>query len=160
MERTRRFAASPVRPAYETWARIKALLADSLERSAAVPDNSVAAAVKPLDGLAPSLIASGHLATEPLVLLAGDLRLNLYAIRGDAAFDVEENLAPVPGGGSSPATWKLYVPSPVHLRDTTAAVCAGHDHLASGKAPAATESADSANRSRTYAFDPAALRQI
>lgn len=160
VERTRKFAASPVRPANETWTQIKVVLTDSLERSTAVTNGSVAAALSPLDGLAPSLIASGYLATEPLVVIAGDLRLNLYAIRGDAAFEVDENLAPVPGGASCPATWKMYVPSPVHLRDTAADTCAGHDHLTSGKPPAVTESAASANGSRTYAIDPAALRQI
>lgn len=160
MERTRKLAASPVRPANEAWTQIKALLADCLERSAAVPDNSVEAALSPLDGLAPSLIGSGYLAKEPLVLVAGDLRLNIYAIRGDAAFDVDENLAPVPGGASSPATWEIYVPSPIHLRDTTADRCAGHAHLISGKAPAATESNSSTMASRSYAIDPAALRQI
>ncbi|QWF22470.1 hypothetical protein KM427_01590 [Nocardioides sp. LMS-CY] len=160
MERTRKFAASPVRPANETWLQMKALLADSLERSSAVPGNSVAPALSPLDGLAPSLIASGYLATEPLVVIAGDLRLNLYAIRGDAAFEVEENLSPVPGGGSSPANWRMYVPSPVHLRDTAADACAERDHLTSGKPPAVTEAAASATASRIYAIDPAALRQI
>jgi len=161
MERTRKFAASPVRPAAQTWAQIKDLLAASLERSAAVTDNSVAAALSPLDGLASSLIASGYLATEPLVVVAGDLQLNLYAVRGDAAFDVEENLSPVPGAASSPVGWRMYVPSPVHLRDTVAEACAGQDHLTSGKPPAATEAAAaSASASRTYAIDPAALRQI
>ncbi|NED99297.1 hypothetical protein [Phytoactinopolyspora halotolerans] len=160
MERTRKFAASPVRPANATWTQIKDLLAESLERSAAVPDSTVATALGPLDGLVPSLIASGYLATEPLVVVAGDLRLNLYAVRGDAAFDVEENLGPVPGAASSSANWRMYVPSPVHLRDTVAEACTGQDHLISGKPPAATEAADSGSASRIYAIDPAALRQI
>jgi hypothetical protein len=160
MERTRKFAASPVRPANATWTQIKDLLTESLERSAAVPESTVATALSPLDGLVPSLIASGHLSTEPLVVVAGDLRLNLYAVRGDAAFDVEENLSPVPGAASSPANWRMYVPSPIHLRATVADACTGKDHLISGKAPAATEAAASASGGRTYAIDPAALRQI
>jgi hypothetical protein len=160
MERTRKLAASPVRPATETWTQIKGLLAESLERSSAVTDDSVAAALSPLDGLASSLIASGYLAIEPLVVVAGDVRLNLYAVRGDAAFDVEENLSPVPGAASSPADWRMYVPSPAHLRDTVAEACAGQDHLTAGKPPAATEAAASASAPRTYAIDPAALRQI
>lgn len=160
MERTRKLAASPVRPANETWTQIKDLLAESLERSSAVPDNSVATALAPLDGLAPSLIASGYLATEPLVVVAGDLRLYIYAVRGDAAFNVDENLSPVPGAASSPANWRMYVPSPVHLRDIAAEACLGQDHLVSGKPPAVTEAAASASAARTYAIDPAALRQI
>jgi hypothetical protein len=160
MERTRKFTASPVRPATETWTQIKGLLAESLERSSAVTDNSVAAALSPLDGLASSLIASGYLATEPLVVVAGDLRLNLYAVRGDAAFAVEEDLSPVPGAASSPADWRMYVPSPAHLRDNVAEACAGQYHLTSGKPPAATGTAAAASATRTYAIDPAALRQI
>ena len=159
MERTRKFAASPVRPANETWTRIKDLLAESLERSAAVPESTVATALSPLDGLAPSLIAGGYLATEPLVVVAGDLQLNLYAVRGDAAFDVEENLNPVPGAASSPADWRMYVPSPLQLRETVAEACAGQEHLTSGKPPAAAQAA-AASASRSYAIDPTALRQI
>jgi hypothetical protein len=160
MERTRKFAASPGRPANETWTQIKDLLAESLERSTAVPASTVAIALSPLDGLAPSLIASGYLATEPLVVVAGDLRLSLHAVRGDAAFDVDENLSPVPGAASSPANWRMYVPSPAHLRHTVAEACAGQDHLTSGKPPAATEAAAATSAGRTYAIDPAALRQI
>jgi hypothetical protein len=160
MERTRKFAASPVRPGNETWTQIKDLLGESLERSAAVPDSTVATALTPLDGLAPSLIAGGYLSTEPLVVVAGDLRLNLYAVRGDAAFGVEEDLSPVPGAASSPANWRMYVPSPVQLRETVAEACAGQEHLTSGKPPAATEAAASTSAGRSYAIDPAALRQI
>lgn len=160
MERTRKFAASPVRPANATWTLIKDLLGESLERSTAVPDRSVVAALDPLDGLAPSLIASGYLATEPLVVVAGDLRLNLYAVRGDAAFDVEEILSPVPSAASSPADWRMYVPAPAHLRDTVAEACAGQEHVNSGKPPAAAEATASSTNGRTYSIDPAALRQI
>jgi hypothetical protein len=160
MERTRKFAASPVRPATETWTQIKEVLAESLERSAAVPERTVARALSPLDGLAPSLIAGGYLATDPLVVVAGDLRLNMYAVRGDAAFGVEENLSPVPGAATSPANWQMYVPSPVQLRETVAEACAGQEHLTSGKPPAATQAAASASAGRSYAIDPAALQQI
>lgn len=159
MERSRKLAASPVRPAHETWLQIKSLLTASLEGSSEVPDQSVALALTPLDGLAPSLIASGYLTNEPLVVVAGDLRLKLYAVRGDAAFDVEENLNPVPGGASSPANWRMYVPSPVHLRQAATDACAGTDHLTSGRPPAVLEAATSA-ANRTYSINPDALGQI
>lgn len=146
MERTRRFAASPVRPANGAWTEIKTLLAATLERSPQVSDGSVGPALSPLDGLAPALIASGYLATEPLVMVAGDLRLNLYAVRGDDAFDVDEDLDPVPGGASSPDNWRIYVPSSAHLRDSVAQACADHDHLVCNKGPTiareATQKAD------------------
>lgn len=161
MERTRKIAASPVRPANETWAVLTTLLADSLERSPHVPDASVSTALASLNGIAAALIANGHLASEPVVLVAGDLRLNVYAVRGDDAFSVEENLSPVPGGASAPDAWRLYVPSPFHLRETVDAACAAETHLVSGKPPAVTESASAgAAASRTYSIDPAALQQM
>jgi hypothetical protein len=159
MERTRRIAASPVRPAGETWNVVKTLLADSLEKSPHVADSSVKSSLAPMDGIASSLIASGYLANDPLVLVAGDLKLNMFAVRGDAAFAVEENLAPVPGAASAPETWRLHVPSPAHLRETVDAACSNDAHLVSGKPPVAAESA-SATSSRSYSIDPAALQQI
>lgn len=159
MERTRKFAASPVRPAGEAWNLVKTLLADSLEKSSHVPDSSVASALAPLDGIASALIASGYLANEPLVLVAGDLKLNVFAVRGDEALTVEENLSPVPGATSAPEEWRMYVPSPVHLRATVDAACSNDRHLISGKPPAATESA-SATASQSYTIDPAALQQM
>lgn len=159
MERTRKIAASPVRPADEAWNVVKNLLAESLEKSAQVPDSSVASALAPLDGIASALIASGYLANEPLVLVVGDLKLNVFAVRGDDAFAVEENLSPVPGAASAPGTWRLYVPSPVHLRETVDAPCSNDAHLISGKPPVATGSA-SATASRSYSIDAAALQQI
>lgn len=159
MERTRKIAASPVRPAAEAWSVVKNLLADSLEKSSHVADSSVASVLAPLDGVASALIASGYLANEPLVLVAGDLKLNIFAVRGDEAFAVEENLSPVPGAACAPETWRMYVPSPVHLRETVDAACSNNAHLISGKPPAATESA-SVSASRSYSIDPAALQQM
>ncbi|MFY0407931.1 hypothetical protein [Solicola sp. PLA-1-18] len=159
MERTRKIAASPVRPAGEAWNVVKTLLADSLEKSSQVPDSSVRAALAPLDGVVPSLIASGYLATNALVLVAGDLNVNIFAVRGDDAFAIEEHLNPLPGAGSAPEAWRLYVPSPLHLREIVGAACSDDAHLISGKPPAATESA-SATASRSYTIDPAALRRM
>lgn len=159
MERTRKIAASPVRPAGEAWNLVKNLLADSLEKSSHVPDSSVASVLAPLDGIASALIASGYLANEPLVLVASDLKLKVFAVRGDNAFAVEENLSPVPGAASAPETWRVYVPSPAHLRETVDAACSNDTHLISGKPPAATPSA-SVTASRSYSIDPAALQQM
>lgn len=161
MERTRKIAASPVRPASETWTVIKTLLADSLERSPHIPEASVATALAPLDGIASALIASGHLASAPVVLTAGDLRLNVYAVRGDDAFTIEENLSLVPGTASAPEAWRLYVHAPVHLRETVDTACTIDAHLISGKPPAVSESASAAGAaSRTYSIDPAALQRM
>lgn len=159
MERTRKIAASPVRPAGEAWSVVKNLLAVSLEKSPNVPDSSVESALAPLNGIASALIACGHLANEPLVLVAGDLQLKVFAVRGDDAFGVEENLSPVPGAASAPETWRMYVPSPVHLRETIDAACSNNAHLVSGKPPVATESA-SATASRSYSIDPIALQRM
>ena len=169
MDRTRRIAAAPVRPSHEAWAEVKKLVAVTLEKSKDVPAGSVVGALTPLDGVASSLVASGYFAGEPLVVVAGDLRLAIHTVGGDGAFTVEENLDPVPGGGSAPATWKLFVPSPKHLRETVKAACDGHAHLVSGKAPATISASagagpsraiEAGSRAKNYQIKADALRQF
>jgi len=135
VQRTRKIAGTPVRPAADAWATVKTLLSDTLERSSEVPDGSVATALAPLDGLASTIAASGAAADAPFTAIAGDLRLAIYIVRGDDAFTIEENLAPVPGGASAPGTWLLYIQPPAHLVDAVKAVVDSAEHLKVGKSP-------------------------
>ncbi|MCV7051737.1 hypothetical protein H7H82_14230 [Mycobacterium heidelbergense] len=111
---------------------MKDLLVDTLERSSDVPAGSVATALLPLDGLAPTIAASGAAAETPFILVAGDLRLEIYIIGGDEAFTIEENLAPVPGGASAPNTWALYIQPPGHLLGVVTGAVKDADHLKVG----------------------------
>ena len=46
---------------------------------------------------------------DPLVLVAGELWLEITAVSGSAALSLEENLNPVPGAASA-SDWMLHVP--------------------------------------------------
>lgn len=152
MQRTRKIAGTPVRPAADAWATVKTLLSDTLERSSEIPDGSVATALAPLDGLASTVAASGAAADAPFTVIAGDLHLEIYIVRGDDAFTIEENLAPVPGGASAPSTWLLYIQPPSHLVDAIKAVADSAEHVTVDKPPT-TEA-----KSQTVAGTSAALR--
>jgi hypothetical protein len=152
VQRTRKIAGTPVRSAADAWTTVKTLLSDTLERSSEIPDGSVATALVPLDGLASAIAASGAAADAPFTAIAGVLLLVIYIVRGDDAFTIEENLAPVPGGASAPSTWLLYIQPPAHLRDTAIAVVDDAEHLKVGK----LSTTDA--KSETVAGTAAALR--
>jgi hypothetical protein len=161
MQRTRRIAGTPVRSAADAWTTVKALLSDTLERSSEIPDGSVTTALVPLDGLASAIAASGAAADAPFTVIAGDLHLDIYIVRGDDAFSVEENLVPVPGGSSAPSTWLLYIQPPAHLRDTLTAVVDGAQHLKVGK-PLTTEAKSqiAAGTAPVLTINESALRRL
>jgi hypothetical protein len=159
VHRTRQIAASPYRSAREAWETAKELVATTLERSPNVVAGTVAGALAPLDGVATTLIAAGHLDARPLTLVDADLHVDLRFIGGDASFVVEENLAPVPGGASASTDWVLYINPPTHLVGVVDAACAASAHLKRGKSPAFTEAASVA-ASSAWAIDPDALRRI
>lgn len=160
MKRTRSIAGTPVRSATEAWNVIKELLADTLERSAEISEGSVGFALLPLDGLAPSLVASGALAETPIELIAGKLHIEIYVIRGDRAFEVDENLSPVPGGASAPNTWKLYVSPPAHLVDLITSATEDNEHLQVGSPPAGQTSAQASSTSPKLRINESALRRL
>ena len=100
MKRHRTFAAAPVRSAADAWRVVSGLLSQTLERSPAIPDGSVATELDILHGLGPALIAGGHLESNGLVLVDIGLHLTILVVTGDAAIRVDENLNPVPGGAN------------------------------------------------------------
>lgn len=145
MERRRAVAAAPVRSARTAWDVVVKLLADTLERSDHVPTGSVTTELRPLDGVAPALIAGGHLETTPLVLVASDLRLTVEILTGDAALTAEENLNPVPGGAQAPEDWVLYVPRPSALGSALDSAIQSSDHVSSEDPPKKLEKAANAH---------------
>jgi hypothetical protein len=128
MLRHRSIAAAPVRGASEAWQVVVQLLADTLERSPSVEDGSVRAALAPLAGLGTALVAGGHLEKTPLILSDAALEVEIRVVTSDAALTIEENLNPVPGGGSTTKDWTLYLPAPAPLADAarTAVEDCGH----------------------------------
>ena len=141
MERHRTIAASPVRSAFEAWEVVTTLIADTLERSPAVPAGSVDAELAALAGLGPALVAGGHLERKGLVLCDAGLHVTVTVVTADAALGVKENLNPVPGGSSATDGWTLYIPLPGALDASVVAAAERSSHLSvetppkSGPAP-------------------------
>ena len=129
MERHRTIAASPVRSAFKAWKVVTDLIAETLERSPAVPVGSVGAELAALDGLGPALIAGGHLESKGLVLCDAGLHVTVTVVTADAALGVKENLSPVPGGASATNGWILYIPLPGALNASIEAAAKRSSHL-------------------------------
>jgi hypothetical protein len=122
MLRRRDVAASPVRRADEAWTVIVELIADTLDRSAAIDRADVLDAFGVAAIIGPRLVAARHLEKSPVVLVAELVHLSICTVSGVEAISIEENLGPVPGG-SSASTWRVHLPAPDPLNaDITAAV--------------------------------------
>ncbi len=160
MERRRTIAAAPIRSAAEAWQVVSSLLADTLERSPAIPVGSVAQELAPLNGLGPALIAGGHLESESLVLVAVDLHLTVSVMTADAALEVEENLKPVPGGANATERWVLYLPHAGPLDASIVAVVKTSAYLSADPPPTSAPSAKAESRSRELLIDVEALRKM
>ena len=159
MERIRAIAGAPIRSAGEAWQMITTLLTDTLERSPAVPAGSVAAALAPLKGLGPALIAGGHLEQKGLVLVDGSLHVTILVMTADAALAVEENLNPVPGGATATDGWKLYLPAVEPLNKSISAAVDNSKHLSAAAAPAAASVNEEPAR-RSSPIDVDTLRRL
>lgn len=109
MQRRREIASAPERTAAEAWQTIRGLIGDTLERSASIERADIEMALDPLDGVARMMISAGHLEGHPLVLVAGELWLEVSTVSGAAALSLDENLNPVPGGARA-SDWTLHVP--------------------------------------------------
>lgn len=124
MLRRREIAASPARRADEAWTAVVELIADTLDRSTNIERSEVVEALSGLTAVGPRLVAGRHLEKIPVVLAADQVRLSIFTVSGAEAMNLEENLAPVPGGTSA-TTWKVYVPAPDPLAAEVAAAVAG-----------------------------------
>jgi hypothetical protein len=136
MLRRRDIAASPVRRADEAWTIILELIADTLDRSAAIERADVLDALGVAGTIGPRLVAARHLEKSPVVLVADPVHLSIYTVSGVEAISIEENLGPVPGG-SSASTWRVHLPAPEPLNADITAAIAGSDHLTTETPPSA-----------------------
>ena len=104
------------------------------------------------------MVASNLFDAHPLVLTAGDLDLTIIIKSNDDAFAVDENLDPVPGGASAPASWKLYLPKRGSTTSAVEEAAQGSSHVFAGK-PQRTALAASAS-SPGASVDMDALRRM
>ncbi|HEV7642086.1 MAG TPA: hypothetical protein VGO39_14565 [Gaiellaceae bacterium] len=155
MQRRREVAAAPQRDAHGTWTTISALVEATLARSPSIDESDVQAELEHARGVGRMLVAGGHLDREPLVLVAGDLRLEIATVSADAALTLEENLEAVPGAGKA-ETWVLHFPLVSPLESIIASMCSGHPNLSDE--PPGSSSDDEAARA-SFTLDEAALRR-
>lgn len=158
MERTRFIAAAPVRSAADAWKVVATLISDTLERSSAIKNGSVAVELAPLKGLGPALIAGGHLESKGLVLVDEGLHLTIHVLTADAALDLEENLSAVPGGATATDAWVLYLPT-TPFDKSIAAVAKNSPHLSVQEPPTTAPAAKSQPSGRSL-IDVDALRGL
>jgi hypothetical protein len=155
VKRLRKIAAAPERGAGEVWKTITNLLADTLERSEQIERDEVERALQSAGGIGRQLVSGGHLRKTPLVLVAGDLWLEIEVCSGDAALTVEENLNPVPGTAGI-SSWTLHLPQAEPLAKLVRAAAKSDQHL-SADPPKAPAPASEGSSSGSAAFDDAAL---
>jgi hypothetical protein len=101
------------------------------------------------------LIAGGHLEKDPLVVVAGDLWLEITTVSGDAALTLDENLNPVPGSATAP-DWMVHLPAGGPLGRFVQDVANGDSHL-SDEEPSVTTKAPGRNADGAL-NDPALAR--
>ncbi|MCY4309767.1 MAG: hypothetical protein OXC54_00380 [Rhodospirillaceae bacterium] len=158
MERHRTIAASPVRSAAEAWEVVTTLIADTLERSPAVPAGSVRVELAALNGLGPVLIAGGHLESKGLVLCDAGLHVTVTVATADAALRVKENLNPVPGGARATDGWTLYIPLPGALNASVEAAAKRSSYLSTDPPPKSAPASEAKKGEAGLAIDLDALR--
>lgn len=143
MQRHRVIAASPKRTAAGVWSTASELIGDTLERSASIERADVDAALVPIDGIARMLISAGHLEKHPLVLVAGELWLEITTVSGGAALTLEENLNPIPGGAGA-SDWTLFVPQVEPMAKLVRSAVKGLPHLSADEPTKTTQEAAAA----------------
>jgi hypothetical protein len=159
VNRRRLIAAAPIRSAFDAWSVLTKLLADTLEQNDAIPAGSVSKELGPLNGLGPALVAGGHLESKGLVLVDEGMHVTILFKTADAALDVEENLAAIPGGASATANWILYLPPAGPLESAVRAATKKSSHL-SVESPPPSPRGESDQRRGDTELDLAALRRM
>lgn len=139
MQRSRTIAGPPQRTATAAWESVATLISDTLTVSGRISAGTVTAALAPLRGIGPALIAAGHLETGSAVLVTGPLHVSITVVTGAAVTAVEENLNPVPGGANATADWMLYLPNPAGFAAALAAAVKQSGHLSVAAPPDDTD---------------------
>jgi hypothetical protein len=132
VQRRREIASSPQRAAGEAWQVIAELAAVTLERSPNIDRATVDTTMAAAGGVGRMLIAGGHLESSPIILVAGQLWLEIVTVSGDRALTVEENLNPVPGAATADE-WIVHLPAAGSLARIVKDLAKTHDHLSSAE---------------------------
>jgi hypothetical protein len=153
VQRRREIASSPQRSAGEAWRVITELVAVTLERSPNIDRPTVDATMEAAGGVGRMLIAGGHLESSPIIVVAGQLWLEIVTVSGDRALTIEENLNPVPGAATAD-DWTVHLPADGPLAKVVKDLAKTDDHLSSDEP---VEKAVSEGREKVGALNEAAL---
>lgn len=158
MKRHRKIASAPERSAGEVWSTVRALLADTLERSEAIERADVERTMGVAGGIGRQLVSGGHLRKNPLVLVAGEMWLEIEIVSGDGAFELTENLGPVPGAAGV-LDWTLHLPQVDPLAKLVRKTAKEDEHLSAEEPKAQSTAAAESNGQTSTAgvFNEAAL---
>jgi hypothetical protein len=156
MQRHRDIAAAPRRAATETWQAITDLVADTLDRSPHVArvDVELVFLTARMAGL--PLVAGGHLDRHPITLVAGPVHCSIGTVSGTAALSLDENLSPIPGGGSV-TEFTVHLPTPDPLEALVRMTAKRSPHL-TAEPPASAQGQDD-NRSELVNLEALARRK-
>lgn len=156
MKRHRNVAAAPVRSPSETWRTISELVVATLERSSGIQPAEAKAAMAAAAPAGLTLIAGGYLDRHPITLIAGTVDCTIGTITGTRAFDVDENLNPVPGAGAA-NDFTVHLPTPQPHDGLVSRVARSHPRLSAEQPPAPTQEASAM---RGPIIDLAALERL
>lgn len=156
MKRHRDVAAAPVRSPSETWGTISEIVVATLERSSDILRAEAQAAMAAAAPAGLALIAGGYLDRHPITLIAGTVDCTIETVTGTHAFDVDENLNPVPGAGTA-TDFTVHLPVPEPHGGLVRRVAGSHPRL-SAEEPSALALEASA-RSGPF-IDLAALERL
>lgn len=159
MQRHRLIAASPARTSADAWRTISELVADTLDRSPNVTRAEVDETMSGAARIGRMLVAGGHLEGAPVVLVAGELWLEIETVSGDGALTLEENLNPVPGGASA-SSWMVHLPTPQPLAHLVAQVADDDPHLSADEPSASSAIAEEAALAGSVLDDDALRRWV
>jgi hypothetical protein len=150
MQRYRTIAGPPQRTSTAAWDVLVTLVSNTLSASQHITSEDVTLAFTPLRGLGSALISGGHLEKSPIVVVTTSLHLSINVATGLEALNTDENLNPVPGGGSSTVEWMIHLPAPVTLEAVLSRAAKLSDHLSINPAPVGTLVASSSAETKSF----------
>jgi hypothetical protein len=157
VKRHRLISASPARGTSQTVAVITDLVTSTLRAADGIAATSVDAALLAARPALLLLVSSRHLATYPVVLVAGQTVCEILCRYDGDAIDGDENLSPVQGM-SAADSFMLHLPAPDQLREPVGAAAACNAHLSTDPAPTQAPRAIAASTAPLVAAD--ALRGL
>lgn len=155
--RHRAIAGAPERSASEAAGVVVDMVSETLAAATAIESDAVSRELDVATAPIRMLVAGKHLDSEPLVLVAGQLRLEITVVTGNKAIGLEEKLGKAPGAATAEG-WSLHLPAPEPIRKWVTEAVEGCEHVTTESPPTATAAAET-RAVKVRAIDVDALRR-